>query len=64
MVKYRPEEVVLQAASPKAGFRAEVEKAGPPEVKVEFESETVKIEVTAKWSDGQLDVELSTDDDH
>ena len=62
VVKYRPEEVVLQAASPAAGFRVEVDKAGPPEVRVEFESETSSVEVRVEWKDGALDIEISEDD--
>jgi hypothetical protein len=63
VVKYRPEEVVLQAASPAAGFHVEVDKAGPPEVEVEFESETSKVEIRAKWEHGELTIEVSESDD-
>jgi hypothetical protein len=59
VVKYRPNEVVLQAASPAAGFRVEVDKAGPPEVRVEFESENLKVEFRARWSNGELDIEIT-----
>ena len=62
VVKYRPDEVVLQAASPAAGFRVEVDKAGPPEVRVEFENETSSVEVRVEWEDGELDIEISEDD--
>lgn len=54
----RPDEVVLQAASPAAGFRVEVEKAGPLEVEGEFESEDLKVEFRAKWDHGELDIEV------
>lgn len=65
VLKYRPGEVVLQTATPAAGFQAEVEDAGPPKVEVEFESESSKVSVHAKWADGELDVETdeSTEED-
>lgn len=59
VVRYRPDEVVFQAASPAVGFHVEVDKAGPPEVEVEFESETLKVKFRAKWNDGQLEVDVS-----
>ena len=34
---------------PAPGFQVEVGKQGPPEVEVEFESESQKIEVQAAW---------------
>ena len=61
VLSYRPDEVVLQSASPKPGFAAEIKKSGPPEVEVEFESESAKYEVKAKWSGGQLSVESEQD---
>lgn len=57
VVGYRPGEVVLQSAAPNPGFSVEVKKGGPPDVEVEFEGESAKYEVKAKWSDGQLSVE-------
>lgn len=63
VVKYRPGEVVLQTATPAAGFQAEVEDAGPPEVEVDFESESTKVEVNAEWKDGELDIEVEESDD-
>lgn len=62
VLKYRPGEVVLQATTPAPGYRAEVEKAGPPEVEVEFESENRKVAVHAKWDGGDLSVEVSESD--
>lgn len=56
-VSYRPGEVVLASATPSPGFAAEVKKSGPPEVDVEFESESAKFEVKASWSNGELAVE-------
>lgn len=61
-VKYRPGEVVFQTASPAVGFRAELEKSGPPEVDVKFESQSAEIEYHAKWEAGQLKIEVSGSD--
>lgn len=58
--RYRPGEVQYQSATPSPGFQVEVDDAGPPDVKVEFESETQKFEVEARWKDGGLDVKTST----
>ncbi|HEY4606374.1 MAG TPA: hypothetical protein VIH55_01905, partial [Acidimicrobiia bacterium] len=57
VVSYRPGEVVLASASPAPGFATEVKKYGPPDVEVEFESESAKYEVKAKWSNGRLTIE-------
>ena len=61
VVRYRDGEVVLGSASPAAGFAAEVKKAGPPEVDVEFESESAEYRVRAEWSGGELSVETESD---
>ncbi len=47
--------VVSAVAAP--GFRTEIEKAGPVEVKVEFESNDHKSELSAKLESGELKVE-------
>lgn len=60
---YRPGEVAYQSATPAPGFHVEVDKQGPPQVKVEFESQSSKVEVSAEWSDGDLKVEVSEDGD-
>ena len=52
LLRYRPGEVAYQSATPAPGFQVEVEKQGPPEVKVEFESESHKVDIEAAW-DGQ-----------
>ena len=62
VVSYRPEEVQLGSASPAAGFAAEIKKSGPPEVDVEFESESAKYRVRARWAAGDLSVEVESDD--
>ena len=63
VLKYRQAEVVYQTATPAPGFRVEIEKPGPPEVELEFESESLKIEIHAKWDSGELKVEISESDD-
>lgn len=63
VISYRPGEVVLSSASPAAGFAAEIKKAGPPDVDVEFESETARYRVRARWADGALSVEVEADAD-
>lgn len=59
IVRYRPGEVEYQSATPAPGFQVEVDDAGPPRVKVEFESESEKFEVEARWEDDDLDVKTS-----
>jgi len=62
VVRYRTGEVILGSASPAAGFAAEIKKEGPPEVDVEFESDSSEYRVRAKWSDGGLSVETESGD--
>ena len=45
------------SASPKGGFSTDVEKRGPDEVRVTFESDTHESEFTAKWEGGELRIE-------
>jgi hypothetical protein len=59
VVSYRPGEALLQSATPAPGFKAEIEKSGPPKVEVEFESESTRVEIRVEWRDGHLDVEIS-----
>lgn len=61
VVSYRPGEVVLSSASPAAGFSADIKKGGPPEVDVEFESESAKYRVRARWDGEDLTVETESD---
>jgi len=60
VISYRPGEVVLDGATPAAGFTVEVDEQGPPEVRVEFESDTAKVEVRVEW-DGELVIDLRSD---
>lgn len=61
VVSYRPGEVVHDGSTPAAGFTVDVDKQGPPEVRVEFESETTKVEVRVEWTD-KLVIEIRSDD--
>lgn len=58
MVRYRTGEVELQAATPAPGFSVEVDDAGPPQVRVEFDSESAEVRVEARWNDGSLDIDV------
>ena len=60
IVSYRPEEVRLESVAPNPGFASEVEKEGPPDVRVEFESADLKVEIRAEW-DGGLVTEIDED---
>jgi hypothetical protein len=61
IVRYRPGEVELNAATPLPGFDVEVDDAGPPKVRVEFDGDDSDFRVDAEWRDGALDVEISGD---
>ena len=58
VVSYRPGEVILDGATPSAGFTVEVEKQGPPEVEVKFESESTRVEVQVSW-DAKLVIDVN-----
>jgi hypothetical protein len=51
--------VELQAATPAQGFHTEIDKAGPPDVRVEIESEDADLHIEARWEDGGLKVRIS-----
>jgi len=63
VVSYRAGEVILSSASPAAGFAADIKKSGPPEVDVEFESDSAKYRVRARWNDEDLSVEIDSEAD-
>lgn len=60
VVRHRPGEVELQAATPAPGFSVEIDDSGPTRVRVEFESDEDDIRVEVRWRDGEL--EISTED--
>jgi hypothetical protein len=51
-------DVAFVNAVPKAGFSVEIDKAGPKEVRVEFESADHQSEFRARWEDGELDIDI------
>lgn len=59
VIRYRPNEVELEAATPAPGFNVEVDDAGPQRVRVEFEGDTADVRVEARWEDGALDVAVN-----
>lgn len=61
--RYRPGEVIYQTATPAPGYKVDVDKQGPPEAGVEFESEDDKIEIHAGWESGDIDIEISASSD-
>jgi hypothetical protein len=63
IISYRPGEVRLESASPSLGFEMEVDSDGPSSVRVEFESNNLRVRVEARWSDGELRTEIDEDGD-
>lgn len=57
-VSYSNGQVHLQGASPAFGYSMEIEKTGPDEVRVDFESEGSDISVRVKWEGASLDIEV------
>jgi hypothetical protein len=57
--------VSFGGAVPKTGWKVELEKSGPDEVKVKFEKndDSAEVEVKASVEDGELVVNVSSDDD-
>ncbi len=55
-------DVFLAGATPAVGFTAEVKSEGPQEVRVEFDSEDLEVEVRIRWHDGELVTEITTND--
>lgn len=58
VIRHRPGEVELQAATPAAGYSVEIDDSGPDRVRVEFESEDADIRVEAEWEGGELVVSI------
>lgn len=51
-------QVHLQGASPAFGYSMEIEKTGPDEVRVDFESDGSDFSVRVKWEGDGLDIEI------
>jgi hypothetical protein len=62
VVRYRPGEVELQAATPAPGFAVEIDDAGPPRVRVEFDSDEVEARIEVRWENGSLDIDIDEND--
>lgn len=62
MVRYRPGEVELQAATPASGFAVEIDDDGPDRVRVEFESDDLEVRVEVRWENGDLDIRIDEND--
>lgn len=58
-VSYGNGQVQLQGASPAFGYSMEIEKIGPDEVRVDFESDNNDISVRVEWENGKLDIEIN-----
>lgn len=62
-LRYRPGEVTYQSATPAPGFHFDVEKEGPPEVRVDFESESQRVRIAASWNNDDLAINVSEEDE-
>jgi hypothetical protein len=62
VVRHRPEEVELQAATPVPGFSVEVDDDGPERVRVEFDSDSSEVRIEVRWENGALSVDVDEDD--
>lgn len=59
VVGHRPGEVRLDSATPAPGFTMEIDKRGPDEVRVEFDSEADSLEIRVQWENGVLTTDVS-----
>jgi hypothetical protein len=62
VVRYRPGEVELQAATPAPGFAVEIDDEGPPRVRVEFDSDDLEVRVEVRSENGSLDIDIDEND--
>jgi hypothetical protein len=58
VVRHRPGEVELQAATPASGFSVEIDDNGPDRVRVEFEADDADIRVEVRWRNGELEISI------
>jgi len=61
-ISHSPGVVNLVGASPNSGFSAQLNNAGPTEVRVTFESDDHVSEFRAEWEDGVLDIKQEEKD--
>ncbi|MGZ8742182.1 MAG: hypothetical protein ACXWXO_04600 [Nocardioides sp.] len=52
----------MKSASPNNGYRVEVEKRGPEEIEVKFESASRELKVDARCADGVPRFDVEADD--
>ena len=50
----------LESVAPGPGFAYEIDDEGPPEARVEFHGDDVRVEIRARWENG-LVVEIDED---
>lgn len=62
VVRSRPGEVELQAATPAPGFAVEIDDDGPELVRVEFDSDGSEVRIEARWANGALEVDVDEND--
>jgi hypothetical protein len=62
VVRNRPGEVELQAATPAPGFAVEIDDEGPPRVRVEFDSDDLEVRVEVRSENGSLDIDIDEND--
>lgn len=62
VVRHRPAEVELQAATPAPGFAVEIDDDGPERVRVEFDSDAVEVRIEVRWENGSLAIDIDKND--
>jgi hypothetical protein len=62
VVRHRPGEVELQAATPAPGFAVEIDDEGPPRVRVEFVSDGAEVRIEVRWENGSLGIDVDEND--
>jgi hypothetical protein len=58
IVSYRADEVQLESVVPLAGFRYDIDEAGPDEVRVQFDAADLRVEIRIRWENGTLVTEV------
>ncbi len=61
-VRVTPGAITLVSVDPAMGFSTEIDKAGPPEVRVELIGADVEVEVRVEWENGRVQVDIDVDD--
>jgi len=58
VVRFRLDDVTLQAATPEPGYEVKVSDGGPERVRVEFEGSDVKVKIELRCSNGALQTDI------